>query len=815
MARLVFDSDACGSTVDTWRVTHTAAAACAGPDELGASLVWHDAVAPGTVASSLRDAGLWNTATPTPLHDRDHWYRTRIEGHGPRVLRFAGLAGIAQVWLGGVEILRSDNMFVAHQVDVSLDGGADLVMCFRSLDRALQGGRRGRWRPRLVRNPAIRLFRQTLLGHMPGWCPDIDVVGPWREVTLLTRRMPLVDCATWLVNGACHVAVRVSGIEAAPGSLHVAGHDIVLQPAPGGLSGEGIVPDAALWWPHTHGVPALHEAHIQIGERRLGLPPLGFRSVAIDRAADGDGFGIVWNGVPVFCRGAVWTPPDLASLPQAGAALLPALTLARDGGMNMLRLPGTGTYEADAFHGLCDQLGILVWQDFMFAALDYPAADAGFRAQVAEEAAQLLSRTQTNPSLAVLCGGSEVAQQAAMLGLERGYWSNAVFDAVLPEAAARLRPDVPFVAHSPGFGDLPFLPSAGISHYYGVGAYLRPLDDARLSRVRFASECLALANLPDAPATEALLGQSGLTGPGWKAGIPRDGGASWDFEDVRDHYLQVLSGVDARRLRTEDAVRYLDLSRAVSCELAEAVFGQWRLPHSGCAGGLVLQMHDLRAGAGWGVVDVDGGEKPVWHALRRAFAPQRVVLADEGLNGLDLHVLNDGPDALAATLSLASLRDGATPVAQAAREIVVPPHDALLLSAAALLGRFFDATYAYRFGPLAHSVTVAELTDGDGRLLSQAIHVPGATRLLPREDIGMTVAVRPTNDGWRLTIAVRRFAQYVRVRHSGCRADDQWFHVSPLRPRDIQLSRAGATLAPDGEVLALNAHTTINYRLAA
>ena len=175
-------------------------------------------------------------------------------------------------------------------------------------------------------------------------------------------------------------------------------------------------------------------------------------------------------------------------------------------GMNMLRVPGIGCYESEEFYELCDRLGILVWQDFMFANLDYPESDEQFMEGVRREAIQLLDRLASRPSLAVLCGGSEVAQQVAMLGLDPQLANGPLYGELLPSLVAQAGVDAPYVPSTPWGGELPFRPGAGVANYYGVGAYLRPLTDARLASVRFAGECLAFANVPDDEALEPLGG---------------------------------------------------------------------------------------------------------------------------------------------------------------------------------------------------------------------------------------------------------------------------------------------------------------------
>ena len=247
-------------------------------------------------------------------------------------------------------------------------------------------------------------------------------------------------------------------------------------------------------------------------------------------------------------------------------------------------------------------------------------------------------------------------------------------------------------------GDLPFSTDAGLTHYYGVGAYRRPLEDARRAEVGFASECLAFANVPDA----ATLREADLcdpTSPGWAATVPRDRGADWEFEQVRDHYLQDLFGLDPETLRRDDPDRYCALARAASAEVMEAVFAEWRRARSPTGGGLVWFFRDLAPGIGWGVVDAAGRPKSAWYALKRAFRPVQVTISDEGLNGLHLHVHNETAAPLSAVLRLVFSDAEGRAVARGERAVAVAPRGSATWSSATLLGRFFDATGSYRFGP--------------------------------------------------------------------------------------------------------------------
>ena len=317
--------------------------------------------------------------------------------------------------------------------------------------------------------------------------------------------------------------------------------------------------------------------------------------------------------------------------------------------MNMVRLPAFGPYEQDAFHDACDELGILVWQDLAFMSMDYPFEDEAFGRLAADEVDALAGRLAGRPSTAVLCGNSEVEQQVAMLGLDLGLARIPFFDETVPAIARAAGLDAVYVPSAPFGGEVPMVPDRGVIGYYGVGGYRAPLSDARTSGVRFAAECLAFANVPDEEALASLVPvppyEAFVHNPYWKAGVARDAGSGWDFDDLRDDYLKLVFGVDPDGIRRYDHDRYLELSRAVTGEVMAHVFGEWRRAGSPSGGGMILWLRDLVAGAGYGVVDHRGRPKTAYHHLRRILAPTAVWLVDEGIGGVVAHVANDGPDA--------------------------------------------------------------------------------------------------------------------------------------------------------------------------
>jgi len=299
-----------------------------------------------------------------------------------------------------------------------------------------------------------------------------------------------------------------------------------------------------------------------------------------------------------------------------------------------------------------------------------------------------------------------------------------------------------------------------------------------------------------------------------KAGVPRDTGADWDFEDTRDHYLAELYHVDPDDLRARDAERYVALSRVVSGEVMAAVLGEWRRADSTCAGALLWWLNDVLPGAGWGVIDSSGRPKTAYWYLKRALAPVAVWLTDEGTNGVSVHVANDGPEVLEADLRLALHRPDGLVTDEAAATLEVAPHTTIGRSAESVFGRFVDAGYAFRFGPPSHDVVVATLTRDDD-VLSQAFHFPlgRPADVVGADELGLeAVATLGTDGAWCLSVRSGRLAYAVSLDTPGFLPDDDAFTVAPGGERLIRLVSLDGEAVPRGTIRALNADRASTIR---
>jgi beta-mannosidase len=227
------------------------------------------------------------------------------------------------------------------------------------------------------------------------------------------------------------------------------------------------------------------------------------------------------------------------------------------------------------------------------------------------------------------------------------------------------------------------------------------------------------------------------------------------------------------------------------------VFSEWRRAASPCRGGLVWTLHDLQPGAGWGLVDATGRPKPCWWMLRRVLQPRQVLITDEGVNGLALHLINETAEPLEAELRFAVFGDEPGAIVDVARPVTLAPRSSLTLSAFELMGRFFDLTYAYRFGPRAHAACLAQLNVG-GAAVSEAVYfVP---------DVGVPTGGEVTVElaGGDLVLTSERLQRFVHIADPAFEPSDDWLPLMPGEPRRLRLGRrdgAPEDIRPCGEIL--------------
>ena len=729
-------------------------------------------------------------------------------------------------------------MFLEYAVDITnfiLEENYCYIRFF-SLKKHLSNRKikRPKWRTNLVKDQQIRCVRTTLLGRMPGWSNFNKIIGPWKPIELISYDLlkveeSLVNAGVHNSNGYINYFFKIKlykEINIKSCCLFIGDYSTDIQHSYADefvtLQGFIEITNVLLWWPHGYGQQTLYSVQLELefleGTRvKIDCGQIGFRTVELlnSDSAPQD-FGFIINDEIIFCKGACWTIPTELRF-KSFKHVEQMLELACKAGINMFRVSGTMVYETEEFYSICDKLGILIWQDFMFANMDYPFSDDRFLDCAVDEFNQILRKLVMHPCLALLCGGSEVEQQAAMLGLSTNHWSSKVFEEILPSICKKIIPQVPYWNSSPSKGIFPFHVDSGDSHYYGIEAYRRSFEDPIIANVRFASECLAFSNIPEDETIESFIDYKELAvhHPLWKLGVPRDSGSGWDFEDIRDYYLNMIFDIDPFQLRASEMDRYIELSRITSGEAMYRLFSAWRRRKSFCNGGLIWFYRDLIPGSGWGIIDSLGNPKAPYYFLKRIFSSIAVFFFDEGLNGLLLYVSNESPYTISARIEVMLYRYDGILISQVEKKIIILEKNELEVNVEGLFGRFFDSNYSYRFGKRNIDFVFVRLVDMSPEFCIGRAFYFCEKLLSSRNYISLTaVAKKSKNNSYELTLSnTKLFIQSIAIKVKGFIPEDNFFHIEPGGVRTIMLEqKPGNSDIPHGTVKPANSYEPIEIK---
>jgi beta-mannosidase len=291
-------------------------------------------------------------------------------------------------------------------------------------------------------------------------------------------------------------------------------------------------------------------------------------------------------------------------------------------------------------------------------------------------------------------------------------------------------------------------------------------------------------------------------------------GAGWDFDDVRDFYVKSLFNVDPMQLRYADYERYLELGRLASAEVMFHAFSLWRHPESRCRGALIWFLRDLWTGPGWGIIDSHGVPKAAYHFLKRAWQPAAIFLTDEGLNGLQLHAVNDHAIAIDAIIELSLYRSNGSVVDRRSMSTTIKPHGSKSIAATDLFDGFMDLSYSYRFGPPPFDVCVARLLGSDGGTLNEDCFHPRGLGACLEEDpeLAFQIAAK-TQTSRTIEITARRYVYALRVDAPHWTADAQYFSVVPGQTRKVTLHTTGHSNSLNGTLVAVGNRTHAHLRI--
>ncbi|HEY0239796.1 MAG TPA: glycoside hydrolase family 2 protein [Friedmanniella sp.] len=578
-----------------------------------------------------------------------------------------GLDTVAAVELNGQLLGRTANQHRSHTFDVSTllrDGENRLSVTFAAGEPAAYAADAADHRPYVGLHP-FNALRKMASSYGWDWGPVLVTAGIWKPLALhgwatarITAVRPLVDVEpgpgtdpdrpTGVLRA--HVDLRRSPGEHGELTLtaEVGGVRTSVRVPAGATSAvvEVRVPDVQRWWPRGYGEQPLYDVGVELaGADSSPLDTwtgrVGFRTVGLDTTPDADGtpFTVTVNDTPVFVRGVNWIPEDCFPVRVDAARYARRLDQAVGLGANLVRVWGGGLYESDDFYDACDERGLLVWQDFLFACAAY-AEEEPLQGEVEAEAREAVTRLARHPSLVLWNGNNENiwgfhdwGWQAELGGAT---WGWGYYADLLPRIVAELDPTRPYCPGTP-YAMRPDLPpndeAHGPTHLWDVWNSL-DYTAYRSYRPRFVAEF-------------------GWQGPPTWATLTRA---------VHDDPLTPTSPGMLAHQKAEDGQG--KLARGLTPHLPEPqTFDDWhwatslvqaRAVQTGvehlrsltplCTGAIVWQLNDCWPVVSWAAVDGDGRRKPLWYALRRAFADRLAsVQPGPGANELVVALHNDAP----------------------------------------------------------------------------------------------------------------------------------------------------------------------------
>jgi len=681
---------------------------------------------PGSVHTDLLTAGL--IADPyvdlgeTALawaHRADWQYERELTAApaepGERVdLVFEGLDTVATVTLGCEVVGRTFNQHRTYRMDVrealAAAGGGPVTLGvhFRSaLEYAESERERLGARPAAYEHP-LNMVRKMACSFGWDWGPDLQTAGIWKPVQLERWRIARLAAVRPLVSvdpdGTARVAVHVdverSGLELTRSALAVRVRlgdlDASIQIESGSASGvvNVVVPDARLWWPAGYGDQALYDLEVSLGQesgpglgtwhRRIGL-----RTVELDTATDaiGTAFTIKVNGQPVFVRGANWIPDDHLLTRITRERLDRRIGQAVGANMNLLRVWGGGIYESEDFYELCDEAGIMVWQDFLLACAAYPEEEP-LCSEFEAEAREQVSRLSAHPSLVLWNGGNENLWGYMDWGWQEQLagrtWGLSYYTRVFPSVIAELDPTRPYSVGSPCSpgADLesthPNDPDHGTHHQWEVWN----LTDYHAYRDEIPRFCSEFGF--QAPPTWATLERAVRNPDGAPLGkndpVFLLHQKAEDGNGKLDRGLAPHLGIPADFADWHWATQ-LNQARAVAHAITH--YRSW-WPRT--AGSIVWQLNDCWPVTSWAAVDSDERPKPLWWALRDSYA-DRILTIQRRPTGADgqgdevevLAVVNDSAKPWTGVAHLRRERLDGTLLAEALADVDAPARTVVLV----------------------------------------------------------------------------------------------------------------------------------------
>ncbi|OLP56627.1 beta-mannosidase [Rhizobium rhizosphaerae] len=739
---------------------------------------------PGDVHSALADAGI----IPEPYHGRNEaeiqwvaqedWVFERsveIDADvldGPWYLDLESLDTVASVFVNDQLVLEADNSFRRYRPDVGgvLKAGANRIrIVIRSAIAA--GAELQAAQPFYV--PVQELNSPIPNGNMLrkvqchfGWDWNIAIaplgvygtlalrrLAPARIEHVQTQQIPRADGgvdllvkATLFAEAPCVVGVDF-GLDGK--NDHV---DCALGAGETVVSQVFTIAEPRLWWPAGSGEQALYALTVTVAGETVRRQ-IGIRTAELltDADAAGSRFALRVNGREIFCRGANWIPADALMSRATPEATEDLLRSAVDANMNMIRVWGGGFYEADWFYDLCDRLGLMVWQDFMFACNLYPSTP-DFLANVEAEVDYQVRRLGSHPSIVLWCGDNELVGALTWFpesrkDRDRYLVSYDRLNRTIEVAMKKAAPDLIWWPSSPSpgylnFGDAWHADGSGDMHYWSVWHENKSFDNYRTVRPRFCSE-FGFQSYTSMPIVRQFAEKKDLNiaSPVMEVHQKNVGGN------------ERIAGTMFRYFRfPRDFESFVYVSQIQQGLAIRTAVEYWRSLKPHCMGTLYWQLNDTWPVASWSSLDYGGNWKAMHYMVRRFFQPVAVaVIPAEDKETLAFSMVNDTaePVTIALETFLVSLSGERQPLMAVAG--TCGPDAAATLTTISDRDIPADHLLFWRF-------TASNGMSGEGH------HVLSTYKALELQPSGLSVTPRALGDGsCELTVTSAGLALHVMI----------------------------------------------------
>lgn len=716
------------------------------------------------------------------------------------VLHCDGLDTLSVVYINDIEIARTNNMHRTYEFDVKehvkVGPNKIKINLYSPLNYIKK---RQESQPLIGVEHAVEGYPYIRKAHsMFGWDwgPKIPDLGIWRNISLIGWNAGRIDnvyisqehsdekvdikvnmqVEKWLAED-----VELEVVLTDPGNSKQIQHVTTSNRENSVLY---TIDDPELWWPNGYGEQPLYEVRVTAKIRGKEIDEkfyrIGLRTIEVKHEPDqwGKSFEFVVNGISLFAKGANYIPED-SIVPRTSAERTEQLIAdCVEANFNMIRVWGGGYYPPDYFYELCDEYGLIVWQDFMYACSVYEVSK-DFEQSIKLEAIDNIKRIRHHASLGIWCGNNEVEEAWENWGWpERSKFRTdyiKLFEVILPEIVEDLDPQTFYWPSSPSSGggfDNPKNPDVGDVHYWDVWHGRKPFTDYRKFHFRFCSE-FGFQSFPSHKTIETFT-------------LPEDRNV---FSYVMEKHQKndgangiILSYLADNFLYPKDFNSLLYTSQLLQAEAIKYGVEHWRRNRGRCMGSLYWQLNDCWPVASWSSIDYYGRWKALHYFSKKFYEPVLLSIEEEDTNA-EIHVTNDMLQAITATVvwklrtkHSEVLKEGK--VVQEVERLTAIKCQALLfgdmLSKEAIRETYLEAVL-YLDGKEHSSTTV---------LFTQPKHFNFL-------DPNIQLNVDEENEKYVITVSADAFAKYVELdlQEADCKFSDNYFDISAGSLKSIEVRK--------------------------